>query len=242
MEALGTLAGGIAHDFNNILTGIVGYTELSIEDAPKDSIMYQSLLEVLKLGARAKDLVSQILAFSHKNANKNQRLDIEKVLKETVSMLRATLPATIVIKVNHRYSPAMIYADPTEIQQLVMNLCINAEFAMKDQGGTIDISLDRDDNVPESYIRINSLQPGGFIRLSIKDTGCGMDKRTMKRIFEPFFTTKGVQEGTGLGLSVVHGIVTRHEGFITVDSELGKGSTFNVYLPLAEDVLKLQKY
>lgn len=232
MEALGTLAGGIAHDFNNILTGLIGYTELSLEDAPRESMMYQCLMESLKLAERAKNLVAQILSFSRKTVNLYQRVNIEKVLSETVRMLRAMFPSTICIKENYRCHSEFLYADPTELQQLIMNLCINAEHAMREKGGTLTVSTDIIENETGKGKRFDSIKPGKYVEISISDSGCGMDRHTMERIFEPFFTTKGTYEGTGLGLSVVHGIVTRHKGIITVDSEVGKGSVFDIYLPL----------
>ncbi|MGR3318866.1 MAG: PAS domain S-box protein [Candidatus Anammoxibacter sp.] len=230
LESIGTLAGGIAHDFNNILASIIGYSELTIEDMPAGSRARANLEEVLNAGNRAKELVRQILAFSRKNETKYKPLHLSSIVKETLKLIRATLPATIKIQQNIDLICRPIVGDETQIQQVMMNLCINAEHAMDKHGGILQVSLeevDVDKNLADSL----KAQAGHYIRLTIADTGGGMTDDVMDKIFDPFFTTKEVGKGTGMGLSAVHGIVKSHGGMITVSSEVGKGSTFHVFFP-----------
>ncbi len=229
MEALGTLAGGIAHDFNNILAAIVGYSEL-VKTHVKDDLKATSYLDgSLKAAFRAGDLVKQILTFSRGTEHKKMPLQISPVIKETLKMLRSSIPTTIEIKKNIQ-SQGIVMADPTQIYQIIMNLCTNAYHAMRETGGTLGVSL-KDVAVPDKGIPGLEITQGEYIQLEVSDTGHGMDEDTKNKIFEPYFTTKEPGEGTGLGLAVVHGIVKSHNGIITLYSEPEQGTTFHVYLP-----------
>jgi PAS domain S-box-containing protein len=231
MEAIGTLAGGIAHDFNNILAIINGYTEMAMDEDSKE-IRQKDLQETLKGTERAKNLVKQILTFSRQDDHEKKPLDIKVLLKEAIKFLRASIPSTIEIDQHITGKDSTIMADPTQMHQVIMNLCTNASHAMKKTGGILKIELS---NIELAKGEINNhpeLQPGHYMKLTINDTGHGIDPSIVKRIFDPFFTTKPVDEGTGLGLSVVYGIVKGHGGVINVYSEPGKGAAFHVYLPL----------
>jgi CheY-like chemotaxis protein len=230
MEALGTLSGGIAHDFNNILAAIIGFTELVHDVVPPGSRDAHHLQRVLEAGIRGRDLVRQMLTFSRKTEQEKKPLRLSSIVKETVKLIRATTPTTIGIRVNTRSESDLILADATQIQQVLMNLCTNAVHAMREKGGTLDIDLDGF-NVPPSDGDPHGIKPGLYARLTVRDTGAGISAGIMDKIFDPFFTTKKLGEGSGLGLSVVHGIVTQHGGYITVESEQGSGSTFTVYFP-----------
>ena len=237
IEAIGTLASGIAHDFNNILSIIFGYNELAMEE--KDPVNRQHHLEELQKGAqRAKELVAQILAFSRKGEQQQQPLQISLIVKEALKMLRASIPASIEIRQDID-STGMVLADPTQIHQVIMNLCTNAYHAMRETGGTLAVSLNEVTIGAEDY-GYADLSPGKYLRLEVSDTGCGIEPKIQEKIFEPYFTTKKPGEGTGLGLAVVHGIVKSHHGHITVYSEPGKGTSFHVYLPLTEQVAVAQ--
>ncbi len=230
MESIGTLAGGIAHDFNNILTAILGYTELAIGTVPQESRTNRNLQEVLTAGHRAKHLVQQILTFSRQNEQERVSIDVHHILQEALKLLRATIPSTIEIRQNID-SKATTLADPTQIHQVIVNLCTNAEYAMREQGGLLDISLeDVEIKDTESADRLN-LKTGPYIRLTTKDSGVGMPAEIVERMFDPFFTTKPIGEGSGMGLAVVHGIVTTHGGNIFVESAPGIGTKVEVYLP-----------
>ena len=234
MEAVGTLAGGIAHDFNNILGAIVGYAELSLYELPEDHPVRANLVQVLSAGERAGKLVRQILSFSRRVEQEQEPCLLAPIVKEALKLMRATLPTTIEISQDIDDESGTVMADPTQIHQVIMNLCANAAHAMQDGGGLLAVSLGQarlDDEDAAGYV---DLSPGSYLRLTVDDTGVGMDKGTVQRIFEPFFTTKEGGGGTGLGLSVVHGIVKSHGGAITVYSEPGAGSTFHVYLPLLQ--------
>jgi PAS domain S-box-containing protein len=231
MEAIGTLAGGIAHDFNNILTSVLGYTQLGLEAVPKDSQPSRDLLEVMKAGRRARDLVSQILTFSRKSTQELEPLDPVPIIKEVLKLLRASIPATIEIKQNIEKTETSIMADPTQIHQILINLCTNAAQAMADRGGVLEVSLTKvflDSVFASSH---PGVVPGEHLLLSVTDTGTGISPTIIDRIFDPFFTTKKRGEGTGMGLAVVHGIVKSYGGHITVYSEVGKGTTFKVFFP-----------
>ena len=231
MEAIGTLAGGIAHDFNNILAIIFGYNELAMLEKNPDK--YRHYLEELQKGAiRAKELVAQILAFSRKAEQQKQPLQISLIIKEALKMLRASLPATIEIK-QEITANGLVLADPTQIHQIIMNLCTNAYYAMRDTGGILAVALNEVTIGPEDY-GYADLAPGKYLKLEVSDTGSGIDPKIKEKIFEPYFTTKETGEGTGLGLAVVHGIVKNHHGHVSVYSEPGKGTSFHVYLPLTE--------
>ncbi len=236
MEAVGKLAGGIAHNFNNILGSIVGYTEVALDDLPEESPAKSSLKEVLKSSHRAATLVKQILAFSRKKPPVQQPFDICLVVNSTLKMLRSTLPATIVINSNLSCSSCTILGDSTQIQQVLLNLCINAEQAMHETGGVIKVSISNTvlDAVEAQKFR-NGLQPGTYITVTISDTGSGIDPEIIDNIFEPFFTTKPVGAGTGIGLSEVHGIIRTHKGAITLESVPGEGTSFHLLFPVAEN-------
>jgi PAS domain S-box-containing protein len=230
MEAIGTLAGGIAHDFNNMLAAVVGFTEMAIdENESRESGVDRSLEHVLKAAFRMRDLVKQILAFSRKSNQEIVPLRLTPLIKETVKFLRASLPATVKIDVKIKSTSDTVLADPSQMQQVVMNLCTNAGFAMRDKGGRLTISLS------DAHSTLAAgLEPRPCALLSIKDTGTGIKPDVMKRIFEPFFTTKEQGQGTGMGLAAAYGIVKSLDGEITVESTPGKGSTFNVFIPQAE--------
>ncbi|MFN2302957.1 MAG: ATP-binding protein, partial [Anaerolineales bacterium] len=228
--------GGIAHDFNNILMPLLIHTEMTLDALPEDSPWIFSLEEVLKAGNRAKDLVKQILAFSRQSDEQKTHMKIKLVVEDCLKLLRSSLPSTIQIRLNTETQEGAdtVYADPTQVHQVLMNLCTNAYHAMRKDGGTLEVSLVNINIDSNSETSLPDLNPGIYHRLSVRDTGCGMEKEIMDRIFDPYFTTKGKGEGTGLGLSVVHGIVKNHEGEITVESELGKGTVFHVFFPVAE--------
>jgi PAS domain S-box-containing protein len=230
MEAIGTLAGGIAHDFNNILGAVMGYAELAMHEVEKASVPYQYLQEVLHAGRRAKDLVKQILTFSRQADQEQTPVLVKLIVKEVVKLLRASLPATIEIR-HDIQSDVLVMGDPTQIHQVIMNLCTNAGYAMQAQGGRLEVSLLEMELDPESIADYPNLKPGPYLKLTVSDTGPGIPTHELDRIFEPFFTTKEKGEGTGMGLAVVHGIVTGHGGDIFVRSEPGAGATFTVFLP-----------
>jgi PAS domain S-box-containing protein len=238
MEALGTLAGGVAHDFNNILGAIIGNVELAAQDVGRDHPAVESLNEIRKASRRAKDLVQRILAFGRQQPQPQGVTSLRPVLEEAVRLLRASLPAGIELGTTFDADTPTVLADPTQVHQVVMNLCANAWQAMGGHTGRIDIRLDGVTLDAEGVIVDPALRPGRFAILSVTDTGSGMDPATLERIFEPFFTTKPVDQGTGLGLSVVHGIMKAHGGTITVTSQPGKGTTFSLYFPAAEAVEK----
>ena len=236
MEAIGTLAGGIAHDFNNILAAIQGYLELSLDDLPADSPVRDNLEQILSCSDRAKKLVKQILTFSRKDEQEQEKepVQISTIVKEVLGMLRSSLPATIKICRNIHAESSMVFADPTQIHQILVNLCTNASHAMRETGGTLEVGLTDEILETETRIADELLSAGKYVKLSVRDTGCGMTQDVLERIFEPFFTTKGVNEGTGLGLPVVHGIVKSHDGAIAVTSASGEGTTFEIFLPRIE--------
>ena len=235
IQAIGTLAGGVAHDFNNILFPIVGYTELTMDEIPEDSVAHKNLEEILKAANRAKDLVQQILTFSRQSGQERKPVKVQSVIKEALKLLRASIPASIDIidKVNDDCHPVM--GDATQIHQVIMNLGTNAYQAMQEKGGKLEVKLSEVDVGYDKTIKKIGMQPGRHLQLLVTDEGCGMDAAVLDRIFEPYYTTKEQGKGTGLGLSVIHGIVKNHRGDITVTSSPGKGTTFKVYLPIIED-------
>jgi len=238
MEAIGALAGGIAHDFNNILTPLMLRTEMAMSDLPKESPVQRHLEEVLRAGDRARDLVRQILTFSSQKEQGRKPLRISLIVKEALKLLRASLPKTIEIRQKIKSDSGTILADPSQIHQVLMNLCTNGAHAMREKGGVLEVSLIEESLDSEAATLIHDLRPGPYLRLTVRDTGHGMDKEVVERIFEPYFSTKEKDEGTGLGLSMVHGIVTSYGGTITVDSEPWKGSSFDLYFPrIASGVL-----
>ncbi len=231
MEAIGTLAGGIAHDFNNILAAIIPYTHLAIEDSQNNAAVKESLEHVLTASERAKTLVQQILAFSRQQKQVRGVVDMGTVVSETLKLIRSALPASIEIRCEVEPGLPSVFADATQMHQVLMNLCTNAAHAMKDRAGCIEIKLQKH-SVDELQARANpDLKAGNYVKMSVRDEGCGIPEGQRKRIFEPFFTTKAPGEGTGLGLAVVHGIIKNHEGTITVDSTPGVGTVFEMLLP-----------
>jgi len=232
LETVGVLAGGIAHEFNNILVPIFLYTEQAMCDLPADSPVHAQLERVLKSSNRAKSLVQQILTFSHQSGNpEHEPVDVRPIVEEALELLRALIPSTVELHHELAADDCIVLADRNQIHQLVMNLCSNAYQALEETGGSIAVVLDRC-AVDERFCQDHPhLRVGGYVRLSIHDTGHGIDHSNLDRIFEPFYTTRAVGKGTGLGLSVVHGIAVSHSGDITVESKPGKGTTFRVYLP-----------
>ena len=237
LETIGKLAGGIAHDFNNLLTPIIGYTEMCIDSAEKDSELEKDLQVILASSKRAKDLVNQILTFSKHFKEQAQYFSIVPIIDEVTTLLKSIIPSSIIIK--HRYEEddePYVYADPTQIHQILMNICTNAFHAIENEQGMIVIEHIVSD-LSADQIEANklSLIPGKYVQIQISDTGKGIPEETLGKIFDPFFTTKDVGKGTGLGLSVVHGIVKKMRGCIKVQSKLGVGTSFSVYLPLATE-------
>ena len=231
MEAIGTLAGGIAHDFNNILSVIIGYTELILMNAQVNSEVRQNLKEIFSASKHARDMVKQILAFSRQNKQERKPIQVAHIVKEALKMLRASLPSTISIQQKVEKNTGIIEADPTQIHQVLMNLCTNAAHAIDEKDGVLEISLANVELNQQASAEHPDLYPGSFLKLSVRDTGDGIPPEAFPQIFNPYFTTKEKGEGTGLGLAVVQGIIKALNGAITVDSEVGKGSTFHVYLP-----------
>jgi PAS domain S-box-containing protein len=233
MEAIGTLAGGIAHDFNNILAAVIGYTELVSDDVPKNSIAMKNLQQVLQGAARAKELVKQILTFSREDEENRKPVLLANIVNESLKLLRASLPTTIDIRSTIASPLHPILASQTQIHQVMMNLCTNAAYSMRENGGILEVTIKEIDLDPDSIGQKN-LEPGRYQQLSVSDTGAGIPPGIINRIFEPYFTTKKSGEGSGMGLAVVYGIVRNHGGEITVYSEPGKGTTFHVFLKIAE--------
>ena len=234
MEAVGTLAGGIAHDFNNILSVIIGYTELILMNGNVDSEVKQNLKEIFNASKHARDMVKQILAFSRQSKNERKPIQVRHIVKEALKMLRASLPATIKIQQKIEKNTGVIEADPTQFHQVLMNLSTNAAHAMHEKDGVLEISLSNIDWDQNAAGRPPELKPGPYLKLSVSDTGDGIHPEAQDQIFEPYFTTKEKGEGTGLGLAVVQGIIKSHNGAVTIESQVGQGSTFHVYLPIIE--------
>jgi PAS domain S-box-containing protein len=235
MEAIGTLAGGIAHDFNNILSAIIGYGEmLDIFHSAECPQIKPELQEILKAAFRAKDLVQQILTFSRKTKQERMSLDILPVIKESLKFLRASLPSTIEIIQSLDPKLGPVLADPTQMQQVVMNLCTNAAHAMREMGGVLEVRLTEVVIGKENGEKVLKLAPGLYARLTVKDSGHGIPPEILPKIFDPYFTTKEMGEGTGLGLAIVEGIVKGHGGTITVESKPGGGTVFQVFIPIRE--------
>jgi CheY-like chemotaxis protein len=239
MESIGTLAGGIAHDFNNILAAITGNAKLALADLTSAHPLHAHLREIEKAGLRAGDLVRQILTFSRRQEAQRRVIHLREIVAEALRLLRATIPAQIEIRTHYDERTPPIEADATQIHQAVVNLGANAAHAMRESGGVLSVrvepfvissSVDAAENdIP------STLAPGNYARLIVSDTGSGMEPGTLGRIFEPFFTTKAAGQGTGLGLSVVHGIMRSHDGAIAVQSAPGAGSTFYLYFPQARE-------
>ena len=234
METVGTLAGGIAHDFNNILSVIIGYTELILMNGNVDSEVKQNLKEIFNASKHARDMVKQILAFSRQSKHERKPIQVRHIIKEALKMLRASLPATIKIQQKMEKNTGVIEADPTQFHQVLMNLCTNAAHAMHEKDGVLEISLSNIDWDQNAAARPAELKPGPYLKLSVRDTGDGINPDAQDQIFEPYFTTKEKGEGTGLGLAVVQGIIKSHNGAVAVESKVGQGSTFHVYLPIIQ--------
>ncbi len=231
MEAVGQLAGGIAHDFNNVLQAVEGYTELALMELPKDSEVTHYIAEVRKAADHAANLTRQLLAFSRQQVFQPRPLELNKIIDDLLRMLHRILGGNINIEVEHGEKLSLVTVDPGQVEQVVMNLCINARDAMPD-GGTITIGS-RHVDIDEAFCSANPwARVGSFVCLSVHDSGVGIEEDVQQRMFEPFYTTKSVGEGTGLGLSTVYAVVERHEGFLNVQSKPGEGSTFNAYFPV----------
>lgn len=237
MEAIGTLAGGIAHDFNNILAGLMGYNELALLYTTQNSKQEMFLKEMLKSIDRAKELVDQILTFSRHTKQQKHPVILAEIIKEAVKLLRASIPTTISLEQNLD-SEASVLVDPTQLHQIIMNLCTNAYHAMQDEGGTLTINLTKVELDDHAFCSERKLSPGSYLKFEVSDTGSGMDHEIVEKVFEPYFTTKNMRKGTGLGLAVVHGIVTSNHGHIGVASELNIGTTFTIYLPETDAIQK----
>jgi len=231
MEALGTLAGGIAHDFNNLLSTIVINTEMTLLDLDEESRSRNSLSLVLQAAARGREMVEQIITFSRHKERELKPLNVHSILKETLKLFRPTLPGNVELREEIATKSDAVMGEPSQIHQVVMNLCGNAVHAMEDKGGVLNVKLAVVNVDPAAASVHPDLKPGPYVRLTVSDTGHGMSPEVRERIFDPFFTTKGPGKGSGMGLAVVHGIVKAYGGAITVDSEVGRGSTFDVYIP-----------
>jgi PAS domain S-box-containing protein len=241
IESIGTLAGGIAHDFNNILSSVIGFTELALEDTEEGTLQHTNLKEVLIAGNRAKDLVNQILTFARRSDEEVKPTKFSTIAKETLKLIRSTIPASIEIKQNID-SDSLIMVNPTLVQQIFMNLFTNANHAMEDEGGVLEVNL-ADVKLDSAFTRLHKgLIPGDYLKLSVSDTGTGISPNIIEFIFEPYFTTKGPGEGTGMGLAMVHGIVKGYGGEITVESKMGKGTVFTVYLPITQKSIDKKPY
>ncbi|MBT7631043.1 MAG: response regulator [Desulfobacula sp.] len=235
MESIGTLAGGIAHDFNNIMAIIVGNIELALDDVPKWNSAYSSLEEIKKASLRAKNIVKQLLSFSRKTDQEMQPIQIVSVIKDALKFLRSTIPTTIDIVPDICVTDETILADPTQINQIIMNLCINASQAMEQTGGDINVTVAKvilENNSAKEY---PDLKSGDHVKIIVSDTGPGIDPEIIDQIFDPYFTTKDVGKGSGMGLAVVHGIVKNHNGAISVNSRLGKGTKFIIFFPITTE-------
>jgi len=242
METIGTLAGGIAHDFNNILTPILGYTDMALEELPVESNLRFDIEQINNAAHRGKDLVQQVLTFSREVDFENKPIQLQPIVTEALNLIKASFPPGVEINQQYDQKIGTVLADPTHIHQIMMNLCTNANHAMMKTGGILNVKLDAVKIDQKTADKIPNLKKGEYIRLTISDTGHGMDLKTKERIFEPFFTRKEVGSGSGLGLSVVHGIINNYGGAIVVDSTPGKGTTFMIYLPkYGEDALESDK-
>ncbi|MGV1100188.1 cache domain-containing protein [Thiovibrio sp. JS02] len=233
MEAIGTLAGGIAHDFNNILAAIIGYAEIAKRCLPASGLeeAKADIQEVLKAGMRAKELVKQILAFSRRNEQERKPIFLQLLVKEALKLLRASLPTSIEIRQEIAAETGAVLGDPTNIHQILVNLCTNAFHAMEEKGGILTVTLKNVELGDADLVGEPAMGPGSYVLLRVGDTGCGIEPELLQRIFDPYFTTKEVGKGSGLGLAVVHGIVKSYGGMIKVASSVGRGTVFEVYLP-----------
>lgn len=238
LEAIGTLAGGIAHDFNNMLAVVMGNAELALDEINGNEAPRRNIEQIVKASKRARDLVKQILTFSRKTERRRKPLKLAPLLKETYGLLRGSLPTTITINLDIQTKSDTVITDPSEVQQILMNLATNALHAIGEKSGTLTIGLSNVTLAEDGPLPDREMSAGSYVKLMVRDTGKGMTDKTRSRIFEPFFTTKPSGQGTGMGLAVVYGIVKSHRGAITVESEPGKGSTFVVFLPRAVEQAK----
>ncbi len=232
MESIGTLAGGIAHDINNILSPIMMHAELAMDDLPPDNPLQDSMREIFSAGERARDLVKQIVTFSRQKIEKKVPLRFSRIVTESLNFLRSTVPATINIQYDNRSCKDTVLADPTQLKQIIVNLCANAAHAMRKAGGSLEITLDNLKIPSIEAGNVPNLKPGDYLKITVRDSGAGIPEKIIGRIFEPYYTTRKFGEGTGLGLAITHGIVRNHDGDITVESKVDQGSTFTVYLPV----------
>ncbi len=231
MESIGTLAGGIAHDFNNILAAIMSSAELAkIKTA--DTKVYPYLEHILKACMRSRDLVKQILTFSRRQVQEKVPVAMTPIVKEALTLIRASIPSTVSIRQIYSIQDDTIIADPIQLHQVLINLCANAVYAMREKGGVLEVQLSQQNFTSADLLYNNELKEGPYLKLTVSDTGGGIDPSIQDKIFEPFFTTKEIGEGTGLGLSVVYGIIKEHNGYVSVESTKGKGATFTIFLPL----------
>jgi PAS domain S-box-containing protein len=234
MESIGTLAGGIAHEFNNMLGIIIGNTELAMDDIPEWNPAADCIQEIRTASLRAKDVVRKLLSVARKTPTSRKPIQISPIIRESLGLLRKTIPATIDIRQNIQCSTEMILGDATELNQVVINLCTNSVHAMSEQTGVLQVDLETIQLDRKSAIRYENLNPGGYAKLTVRDSGFGIKPGLFEQIFDPYFTTKDVDEGLGMGLAVVHGIVKKHDGAINIESEVGKGTTVEVLFPLIE--------
>ncbi len=232
MEAIGTMAGGIAHDFNNILTVIFGKLELASMMLPGESKVVRYIADALAAARRAKAMTKQILAFCRKTEYARKPFHISTVVAEAYKMIASLTPSDIEVRLGIKAESAIILCDPTQIHQVMMNLCSNAHHALRDRGGVIEILLEEVRAGSQEKIMIPALKSGDYVRLTVRDNGPGIEKNIVDRVFDPFFTTKPSGEGTGMGLSIVRGILQAHGGAVSVDSEPGKGAAFHCWFPL----------
>jgi two-component system, cell cycle sensor histidine kinase and response regulator CckA len=232
LEAIGTLAGGVAHDFNNILSILMGYTELTLRAIPSEHIAHNHMTHIQKAINRARDIIQQLLTFSRKVDILKKPVDIGPIISETFTFLRSTIPANIDLRLNLDINKVMILADPTQIHQVIMNLCVNAAQALQNREGIITVAVTTKYLSPNKIEECSSLPEGKYIRIDINDNGPGIPPEIAGRIFDPYFTTRGKEKGSGMGLAVVHGIIKNHDGCITMNSKPDQGTTFSVYLPV----------
>ncbi len=235
LEAIGTLTGGIAHDFNNILGIIIGNIELTIDEVPDWNPGRLNLEEAKLACLRAKDVVRQLLNFSRKSEHKRKPVKIHSIITESIALLRASIPTTIRIQSNFEDNLGIINADPTQVHQVLINLCTNGAHAMEEKGGILEIGLSQIELDEETQIEFQSLESGKYIQLTVNDNGSGIDSEILERVFDPYFTTKDIGKGSGMGLAVVHGIMKNHDGAVSLKSEPGKGTTVKVLFPVVDD-------
>ncbi|OFX13325.1 MAG: hypothetical protein A2516_04405 [Alphaproteobacteria bacterium RIFOXYD12_FULL_60_8] len=235
MDALGKLAGGIAHDFNNMLLPIAALTDMTVKTMAEDDPQRRRLLKVLEATEKAKTLVARILGFGHAEEPQRKRLDLWALLQDTVDLLRSTIPSSVTINLGGFDTAVFVLADGAQLQTVLLNLAKNAADAMEGEVGSLSFALTVEDTPEQEGKKVPGLKPGSYVRITVQDTGSGMDEKTIEHIFDPFFTTKEKGKGTGLGLPMVHQIVIKHGGTIAVTSALGRGTTFDVYLPLLKE-------